>query len=134
MCSKIKEIKNLYFEKRVEIEKFTEKEKTKLEKYKNGIYSFYDLNNELLYIGMVSNANTASLYARMYGNGNAAHKKKNWFKDVNKVYFYQLNTTKKFDIMVLERILIRELNPRYNDLVFDDNEISNLLGIKSNNN
>ena len=76
---------------------------------------------------MVSDAKTASLYARIYANGNAKHSSKAWFVNVNKVYFYKMNTNDKFDIQVLERILIRELKPTYNDLEFDDNEIESVL-------
>lgn len=54
------------------------------------------------YIGMVSNGRTASLYARMYGNGNARHEVKPWFENINKVYSYKLNKTNRYDIQVLK--------------------------------
>lgn len=123
----IEQIKNKYFSDRKEIKKWDKSEKKKLEKLKNGVYAFYDNNMELLYIGMVSNAKTASLYARLYANGNAKHEAKIWFPNIEKVYFYKLKTKSRFDIQVLERILIRELKPLHNDLIFSDKEIQDVL-------
>lgn len=122
----IEKIKEKYLNDRQEITDWDKTEKKSIEKLKNGVYAFYN-NEVLLYIGMVSNAKTASLYARIYANGNAKHYDKTWFKEVNKVFFYKMNTEDKFDIQVLERILIRELKPVHNDLEFDDNEIQTVF-------
>ena len=75
---------------------------------------------------MVSNAKTASLYARLYSNGNASHQRRDWCKSIAKMYFYELKT-KKLEIMILERILIRELNPLHNDLNFTEAELQAVL-------
>ena len=122
----IEKIKEKYLNSRKQVPNFGKSEMPKLKELKNGVYAFYN-NENLLYIGMVSDAKTASLYARIYANGNAKHSSKDWFENVNKVYFYKMNTNDKFDIQVLERILIRELKPTYNDLEFDDNEIKSVL-------
>ena len=118
----IEKIKQKYLNNRKEVKNWDKSNKANLEQLKNGVYAFYK-DKDLLYIGMVSDAKTASLYARMYANGNSKHCGKSWFEEVNKVFFYKMNTEDKFDIQVLERILIRELKPVHNDLEFDDNEI-----------
>ena len=125
MC-KIKTIVDIYKNKSEEIKDFSKNGKKELLKIKNGVYAFYNFD-KLLYVGMVSGSKTSSLYARMYSNGNARHELKDWFSSINKVYFYKLETEDKYDIMVLERILIRELKPKYNDLVFDDEEIEKII-------
>ena len=123
----IKEIKEKYFNDREVVKSWDKKDdKSRLETLKNGVYALYS-DKTLLYIGMVSDARTASLYARFYNNGNASHQRKEWFENINEVYFYELHTTEKIDIMILERILIRELNPQHNDLYFRDEEIQNIL-------
>ena len=123
----IKEIKEKYLNNREAINSWDKKnDKSKLETLKNGVYALYS-DKTLLYIGMVSDAKTASLYARFYKNGNASHRHKEWFEHIDKVYFYELCTTEKVDVMILERILIRELNPQHNDLDFQDEEIQNVL-------
>ena len=123
----ISQIKEKYFNDRKEILHWDKSEKKLLEKLKNGVYAFYDKSDHLLYIGMVSNAKTASLYARLYSNGSSKHEGKSWFKDIKKIFFYKLKTKNKFDIQVLERILIRELKPIHNDLDFSNKEIQNVL-------
>ena len=123
----IEQIVQKYKSNRKIIDDYSKSEKNSLETKKNGVYAFYDDSGNLLYIGMVSNAQTASLYARLYSNGNASHSKKKWFENVKSVYFYELNTTDKFDIQVLERVLIRELKPQHNDLEFDESEIKSVL-------
>lgn len=119
------EIVTLYKSKRIQIEDYSKLNK-ELKNYKNGVYAFYS-KDSLLYIGMVSNAVTASLYARMYGNGNAKHENKEWFNLIDSAYFYKLNTDEKYDIQILERLLIRELKPSENDLIFDEEDLTRLL-------
>ena len=122
----ITEIKSKYLENRQQVHSW-DKSCTKLKMYKNGVYTFCDDSDTVLYIGMVSDAKTASLYARLYSNGNASHQRKTWFGNIAKIYFYGLPTAEKSDIMILERILIREFNPIHNDLDFEDEEIQNVL-------
>ena len=122
----IEQIKNKYFSDRKEIEKWDKDNKNELETLKKGIYALYH-KKRLLYIGMVSGADTASLYARLYGNGNSKHSNKRWFKKTSNVYFYTFTDGEKFDIQILERLLIRELKPQYNDLYFEDTDIQNVL-------
>ena len=119
------EIVTLYKSKRIKIEDYSKSNK-ELKNYKNGVYAFYSKDG-LLYIGMVSNADTASLYARMYGNGNAKHEIKKWFSLIDSAYFYKLDTDEKYDIQILERLLIRELKPSENDLIFDEEDLIRLL-------
>ena len=56
----IEKIKEKYLNDRQEITDWDKTEKKSIEKLKNGVYAFYN-NEVLLYIGMVSNAKTASL-------------------------------------------------------------------------
>ena len=122
----ITEIKSRFLKDRKEIDICTEAKRSDMKLYNNGVYALCD-NKKTLYVGMVSNAATANLFARIYGNGNSKHSGKTWFKKVKKCYFYTLNNGTKDDILILERILIRELKPRYNDLYFETDEIQNVL-------
>ena len=123
----IEEIKSKYYEKRQPIQDWGKKNSTELKQCKNGVYTFLDACDKALYVGMVSNSETASLYARIHTNGNAKHSAKKWYGDIAKVYFYKMSACDKSSIMILERILIRELKPLYNDLDFDEDEISVVL-------
>lgn len=54
--------------------------------YNSGIYFIYDNNSMVVYIGKVSSAKTASLYMRIIGNVNSAHKRKYFHRLANLPY------------------------------------------------
>ena len=127
-------VKIKYMTQAEDIADFTKENREELQKLKSGVYIFMgESTNDILYVGMISNADTANLYMRLYGNGNAAHIKKKWFSSIKKVKFYHLNTDDKFQMLLLERILISALRPKHNDLEFEDNEINGLLELMNNN-
>ena len=123
----IAKIISKYYADRHQIQDWQKENSTELKQYKNGVYLFFDASGNALYIGMVSNSETASLYARIHANGNAKHSIKKWYNEIAKVFFYQMSACEKGSIMILERILIRELKPLYNDLDFDEDEINVVL-------
>ena len=106
---------------------YSKTEKEKLKKMKNGIYEFCD-DERTIYIGMVSKKPTASVYARLYRNGSAAHAKKKWFKENGlTLYFCDCPKLKLKNLRIFERILIKELKPVYNDLHFTEKDVQNIL-------
>ena len=123
MCE---DVKNKYL-KLAKTYDYSKENKSELQTLKNGVYTLRDSDGNVLYVGMVSNAKTANLYMRLYGNGNAAHCNKRWFSDVEQVTFFCLGTEEKMAVAVLERILIQELKPAHNDLEFNEEEIADLL-------
>lgn len=87
------------------------------EKGKNGIYFLYNNFDQIVYVGMVSNAASTSFYHRMYGHGTGAHKNKRWFNKCKKFRFKKFPTATKDDLRVIERLMIfRKGQPRYNDI------------------
>lgn len=84
---------------------------------KNGIYFIYDENENILYVGMVSDKKTASLKARFYDNGNSAHCNKYWFEKYAKFYrFYSFPKASEAELELIERLMIYINNqPVYND-------------------
>ena len=125
----IEEIKKQYYNKRREIKSWGKENSDELKQCKNGVYTFFDAENKPLYVGMVSNAKTASLYARLHANGNAKHSIKEWYRDIAKIYFLKIKTKNKFHIMILERILIQELKPIHNDLNYSEKELEKLYSL-----
>lgn len=87
------------------------------DKGKGGIYFLYNDSNQIIYIGMVSNAESTSFYRRMYGHGTGAHKNKHWFNECKKFRFKKFPTATKNDLRVIERMMIfRKGQPKYNDI------------------
>ncbi len=87
--------------------------------YKNGLYLIYDNNSNkrnVIYVGMVSDAKTASLYNRIIGNGNSAHNKKKWFKKAGYVKFIKFDKWDKEQLQIAERLMILYYKPVYNDV------------------
>lgn len=110
--------------KKVIVNKWKKENKNTLVDNKGGIYFLTDDNDKYLYVGMTSNASTSNLFQRLYGNGNAAHVKKTWFEEVKKVYFYKMKSgIEKGSIIIVERIMIKKLIPKYNDLYYDDEDL-----------
>jgi len=99
--------------------------------YKNGIYFVYNADNEIIYIGKVSNARTASLYMRFKGNGNSSHQKAFWYEAAKQVRFFhftdELNSEQ---LKIVERLAISSELPIGNDCnTGEDNVVARLSSI-----
>ena len=81
--------------------------------YSKGIYFLYNEQDEVIYVGMTY-ADNQSLHKRINGNGNGAHNRKTWFKEVCYVKFHRFGYSKE-QLALAERIAINEMGPRYND-------------------
>ena len=124
------QVKNKYLELAQEVNNFKKDNKKELKTYKNGVYTFWDKDDKLLYVGMISNRKYTDLYKRLYGHAGGSHfKTKFWFNNITKVKFYHLSNGSKQQVRVLERILIDTLFPIYNDLFFEDNEIQEIINL-----
>ena len=98
---------------------------------KNGIYFVYNADNEIIYIGKVSNARTASLYMRFKGNGNSSHQKAFWYEAAKQVRFFhftdELNSEQ---LKIVERLAISSELPIGDDCnTGEDNVVARLSSI-----
>lgn len=50
--------------------------------YKQGLYFLYNNSDDVIYIGMLGDGDSTSLYDRMVGHGTGAHSKESWYPDV----------------------------------------------------
>ena len=91
----ITKIISKYYTDRHQIQDWQKENSAELKQYKNGVYSFFDASGNALYIGMVSNSETASLYARIHANGNAKHSIKNGIMKLQKYFFTKCQLAKK---------------------------------------
>lgn len=98
-------------------------------KYKCGVYMA--LRND----GTV--AKTASLYMRFHGNGNSAHDKTDWWREVKEVRFERFEV-EKASLRLIERLVIfASQQPDYNDVCSDQIAVNRLafeLGMQGNGN
>lgn len=93
------------------------KAKYKCDGAKNGIYFLYDDNDQIIYVGKISNAEKTSFYHRMYGHGTGAHKNEHWFKECKKFRFKKFPLATETDLRVIERLMIfQKGQPKYNDI------------------
>ena len=106
-------------------------------KHKCGVYMALRNDGTVAYVGMVSNAKTASLYMRFHGNGNSAHDKTDWWKDVGEVCFERFEVEKE-SLRLIERLVIfASQQPDYNDVCSNQIAVNRLiseLGMPSNDN
>ena len=124
------QVKDRYLELAQEVDNFKKENKKELETYKNGVYTFWDKDDNLLYVGMTSDKENTNLFDRLYGHAGGSHSQtKSWFNDITKVKFYHLSNGSNKHVRILERILIYTLFPIYNDLSFDDKEIQGLIDL-----
>lgn len=91
--------------------------------YKSGLYFLYNDLNECIYVGQTGNGEYASLYMRMVGNGDAAHKKDSWNNEVSYGYWHKFNITDE-ELLVVERFSIIGMHqPIYNDKFTDQSTV-----------
>lgn len=84
-------------------------------KYKNGLYFLYNQNDEVVYIGMIGDAQNTSLYDRMIGHGTGAHSQEVWYQNIAYGKFYRFDLDEK-NLKTIERLAISEMGqPIYND-------------------
>lgn len=84
--------------------------------YKKGLYFLLNKKGSVIYVGRISDAKTASLYMRLFGNGSGAHDKKPWFdKNAYYVKFHKFSSYKAEQLQIAERLAIQELRPVFND-------------------
>lgn len=86
--------------------------------YKNGLYFLLNKEKEVIYVGLVSDAKTASLYMRLIGNGSGAHSMKDWYSEVEFVKFHKFPYENE-QLKIAERLAIQKLCPVYNDVATD---------------
>ena len=95
--------------------------------YKNGIYCILDENNNVIYVGMVSNAKNTSLNKRIYEHGSGAHKNKPWFDEASAVRFHRFEKWDVNQLRIAERLVIKHYGqPIYNDECTEDNYLRNM--------
>lgn len=83
---------------------------------KNGIYFLYDENEIVIYVGKCGNGDHTSFYDRIYGHGNGAHCRKEWFNSVKKFRFKAFPNLESDALSKVERLMIYANNqPIYND-------------------
>lgn len=88
---------------------------TNNDNYKSGLYFLYNKLNECIYVGKVGNGDTATLYMRMVGNGNASHRNDPWHDEINFGYWHKFDLNED-DIETIERLAILGMKqPIYND-------------------
>lgn len=93
--------------------------------YKNGLYFIYNSNDEIIYVGCISNEKTSSLYMRIIGNGKSAHVNKDWWKHANHIKFHKFEDYNKTQLFIAERLAIHKTNqPPYNDIDTSHNNLS----------
>ena len=111
--------------------------KPRNKKHKRGVYMALRNDGTVVYVGMVSNAKTASLYMRFHGNGNSAHDKTDWWREVKEVCFERFEVEKE-SLRLIERLVIfASQQPDYNDVCSDRIAVDCLvseLGILGNKN
>lgn len=79
--------------------------------YKKGIYFAYkDIN--IVYIGMIGDKKSTSLYDRFKGHGKGSHK-----FDYDEVKFHRFQNLSDKEFLALEAMLIMVISPKYNKAV-----------------
>lgn len=95
--------------------------------FKQGLYFIYDSNWRIVYIGMVSDKDSASLYMRIRGNGKASHSKKDWWREDYVVKFHKFEKYSNEQLAIAERLaIIKKNQPIYNDKNTDDKTLKKL--------
>lgn len=75
----------------------------------------YNANDEVIYVGMISDKKSTSLYDRMIGHGKGSHCREIWYSDVNYCKFCKFNLSLN-DLLTIERLAIYGMGqPMYND-------------------
>ena len=100
------------FEERIDINNIV-RSRCGTPEYSKGIYFLYNEQDDVIYVGMTY-ADKQTLHKRIYGNGNGAHNRKVWFKEVRYVKFHKFGYSKE-QLALAERLAINEMGPRYND-------------------
>ncbi|MBC8112019.1 MAG: excinuclease ABC subunit C, partial [Verrucomicrobia bacterium] len=82
-----------------------------------GVYRFFDLENEILYVGKAKNLKSR---VSSYFNKSAGHtyKTEKLVAQIRNIEFTIVNT--EYDALLLENNLIKQFQPRYNILLKDD--------------
>lgn len=112
ICSKV--IK----ERKIMKEEMHDRSKCGGKDFKCGLYFLYDANDQLIYIGQISNKDNTSLYHRMVGHGDGSHSKKDsrWYSKVAYGKFHQFKGLSQKQLNQIERLAISGMNqPIYND-------------------
>lgn len=96
-------------------------------KHKCGVYMALRNDGTVAYVGMVSNAKTASLYMRFHGNGNSAHDKAGWWKDVGEVRFERFEVEKESLRLIERLVILASQQPDHNDVCSDRIAVNRLV-------